>query len=263
LPLGAALLLLPTTARAMPKYNPFTYTYATLGEGEMEIEQYVDFVPLKATALTGAPQWYLAPQFQTEFEYGITDRLELGLYVTYAPAPSPTLYRAAPYVIEGNGAKQRLRLRLAEPDEWPIDVGLYAEVVENDREIEIEAKIILEKRIDRLRAIVNLWGEREYYFDGRKEWVINPTVGLSYQVTPSIFPGVEGWVRAEWPDGSSRPRVFNQGPAGYAGPTLSINFGRAWWTVGAYLRFTDPGHTLAPGEVYGNFWARSIVGFDL
>ena len=35
-------------AQATPKYNPFTYTYETLGEGEVEIEQYADLVPQKS-----------------------------------------------------------------------------------------------------------------------------------------------------------------------------------------------------------------------
>src|SRR5258708_5022147 len=46
------LLLWPAALSATPKYNPYTYTYATLGEGEVEIEQYVDLVPLKSRNAT-------------------------------------------------------------------------------------------------------------------------------------------------------------------------------------------------------------------
>ncbi|HWL88039.1 MAG TPA: hypothetical protein VNO21_19685, partial [Polyangiaceae bacterium] len=97
----------------------------------------------------------------------------------------------------------------------------------------------------------------------QREWVINPTAGLSYQVTPSIFPGIEGWMRAEWPDPSVSPRVFNLGPHYYVGPTMSFNFGRFWWTSGVYLRVNDAMRSLQPGEAYGNVWFRTIVGVDL
>lgn len=260
--LAASLLATSRVARATPKYNPFTYTYETLGEGEVEIEQYADLVPRRAIdANTGGEQWFTATQFQTELEYGITDRLELGLYFTFVPS-SAGLTGVTP-MTEGNGVKQRLRLRLAEPDELPVDIALYGEVVENDREIELEAKVILQKRFDRLRLDVNLWGEREFYFDGHNEWVINPTAALSYQVTPSIFPGIEAWVRSEYPDNAPTPRPFSLGPAAYVGPTLSVNFGRLWTTAGVYLRVTDMSRTLQPRDIYGNVWVRTIVGVDL
>jgi hypothetical protein len=260
-------------AQATPKYNPFTYTYETLGEGEVEIEQYADLVPLRGTnTTTNAPTWYVGTQFQTELEYGISDRLELGLYFTFVPLPSATLPRGGAAstpalsnvspMIEGNGVKQRLRLRLADPDELPVDIALYGEVVENEREIELEAKIILQKRFAGLRLDVNLWGEREFYYDGHNEWVINPTAAVSYQVTPSIFPGVEAWVRSEYLDGDET-RSFNQGPAAYVGPTFSVNFGRLWTTAGVYFRMTDMSRTLRPLDIYGNVWVRTIVGVDL
>lgn len=259
----AVVVSLPSAAQATPKFNPFTYTYDTLGEGEVEVEQYADAIPLKAVnAASGDPQWYVATQFQTEFEYGITNRLELGLYVSLVPTPPASLAQTG-NTPEGNGVKQRLRYRFAEEGQWPIDVGIYGELVENDHEIEIEGKVILQKRIGRLRALMNLWVEHEWYYINRREWVINPTAAVSYQVTPSFFPGVEGWMRVEWPDPGIHPRPFNLGPAVYAGPTVSLNFGRFWWTTGAYLRMNDPLRSLAPGDSYGNFWFRSIVGVDL
>jgi hypothetical protein len=250
-------------AAATPKFNPFTYTYDTLAEDEVELEQYADVVPLKAqNAGSGAPQWYAGTQFQTEFEYGVTDRLELGLYVAYAP-PGPADLTGTAVLIEGTGVKQRLRYRFVDEGVWPIDVAVYGEVVENDREIELEGKVILQKRLGRLRALVNLWAEREFYFVNRREWVINPTAALSYQVTPSIFPGVEGWMRVEWPDPSIHPRPFNLGPVEYVGPTMSFNFGRFWWTTGAYVRLNRAFRSLDPGDAYGNVWFRTIVGIEL
>src|SRR5262249_58078484 len=107
------------------------------GADEMEIEQYIDTTPLK----TGDPKdpggqvWDQRYVLQTEFEYGITDRLELGLYLVFAnDTGGPLAF---------DGTKQRLRFRLAEQGEWPIDVALYGEVAEFHDEFELEEKVIL------------------------------------------------------------------------------------------------------------------------
>jgi hypothetical protein len=253
----------PAVAWATPQPLPFTYVYETLPEGDMEVEQYVDLTPVKVLASTGTPQYLLASQFQTEFEYGISDRLELGLYATFQPTFG-SQYVQTPTLTEGTGVKERLRLRLAEAGQWPVDVGLYGEVVENEREIELEAKIILERRIDDLRIIANLWGEREYYYVNQADWVINPTLGMTYQVAPWFHPGVESWLRAEYPSPAPATRTFNLGPQVYVGPTAMLNLGKLWWSTGVYIRATDTAHSLQPGvDAFGSVWVRTIIGLSL
>jgi len=257
-----ASVLLPRAALANPKPLPFSYMVPTLGEGEVEIEQLADLTPVKAVSpLTGGGQYYLATQFQTEFEYGITDRLELGLYVSLAPQPGGLTQTAV--LTEANGVKQRLRYRFTDAGRWPIDVGLYAEVVENEREIELEGKVLLQRRFGKLAAVANLWGEREYEYTREQSWVLNPTAGLTYQVTPVFQPGVEGWMRVELPDASVHPRPFELGPHVFVGPTALLSFGKLWWSTGVYLRADDLGRSPQPGDNYGSVWARTIVGIGL
>lgn len=253
-------LLWPSTGATNPRPLPFSYIHETLAQGDAELEQYVDLTPLRAYSASGAAVWYGASQFQTEFEYGITDRLELGLYVTYAP--SDPAYSLTPTMFLGNGIKQRLRYRLAETGAWPIDVALYGEVAENEREIELEAKIILQRHFGRLRLVGNAWVEREFYYDGEREWVLNPTLGAVFEVTPSVQPGLEYWVRAEYPDGDTR-RVFNHGPHHYLGPTLLLQMGRLWWSNGVYLRMNDYDRTVAVGDSFGALFVRSVIGLGL
>src|SRR3954469_14277422 len=106
-----APVLSSNVARANPRPLPFTYQSETLPAGAVEVEQFVDFLPLRATnAVSGERVWLLASQFQTEFEVGLTDRLELGLYVTYVPTFGAA-YFETPQLPSGNGAKQRLRYR--------------------------------------------------------------------------------------------------------------------------------------------------------
>jgi len=265
--LGAAVLgAIASPARANPRSLPFTYTTDTLPEGKVEIEQYVDLVPLRArNANSGEAEWYLPSSFQTEIEIGLTDRLELGLYFTYVPDPPDTLIaNEALFPGTGNGLKQRLRYILADPGAWPLDVGVYGEVVENEREVELEAKLLLQKRFDRLRLAANISGEYEWYFEGQREIVLNPSAGATYEVTPSFHLGIDSWLRGEYPR-KPKPaeRTFGLGPAAYVGPAVMFNFGQIWWAVGAYVRVTDFSHDLQPGEPYGPVYFRSMIGYDL
>lgn len=248
------------TAHANPRPLPFTYQSETLPTGAMEVEQFVDFVPVRAlSSMTGNPAWLLTTQFQTEFEVGLTDRLELGLYVSFVPQVGDA-YAQVPTLQSGNGAKQRLRYRLADPQAWPVDVAVYGEVTENEREIELEAKIILQRRVGCVRFITNLWAEHELYLDGRREWVLNPTLGATAELSPRNHIGAEGWLRAEYPVGATGTRGFNLGPHAYVGPAFLASFGRLWWSTGAYLRVTDAGRATQLGDAYGHLWVRTIVG---
>lgn len=260
----AVALAAPAPVRANPRALPFTYTTDTLPKGAVEIEQYVDLVALRAISPSSEDDWYLPSAFQTEIEIGLTDRLELGLYMTFVPDVGEQFASKAVFPGLGNGLKQRLRYTLADPGAWPIDVGVYGELVENEREIEIEAKLLLHKRIDRLRIAANLSGELEFYFSGQREWVLNPSLGATYEVTPSLHIGVDSWLRGEYPT-NPKPatRTFGLGPQAYVGPAVMVNFGKLWWAVGTYVRVTDFSHELQPGEAYGPVYVRSMVGYDL
>jgi hypothetical protein len=251
-------------ARATPRPLPFTYTYDTLGEGETEIESYVDLTPVKAISQsTGNAIGYVATQFQTEFEHGITDNLELGLYLAYMPSPGEGYVNAAT-LTEGTGFKERLKYRLADEGEWPIDIALYGELVEYTTEFEIEAKIILAKRFGKLRIAANAWAEWEnYYALTQHDWVLNPTVGATYQITPAVHVGAEYWMRVEFPDTNPNPRPFSVGPNQFVGPALLLNFGSFWWATGVYARVNDVNHAAAPLDDYGPVWVRTVIGVEL
>jgi hypothetical protein len=252
-------------AHANPRPLPFTYTTDTLPEGGVELEQFVDLTPLRALSpVTSMEETYLASAFQTEIEIGLTDRLELGLYLTFVPDFGEAYSNQARFAGVGTGLKQRLRYALADPGAWPIDVGVYGELVENEREIELEAKLLLQRRFDRVRVAANLSAEYEFYFSKQRELVINPSLGAVYELTPSVHAGVETWMRGEYPQ-HPKPamRTFGLGPQAYAGPTLLIDFGKLWWSFGVYARVTEMSHDLAVGEPFGRVWVRSMIGYGL
>lgn len=257
-------LAVSSVAHANPRALPFTYTTDTLAAGSAELELFTDLVPLRAISPTTTRETsYLASAFQLEVEIGLPDRLELGLYATFVPSLGDTLAGAAQPAGTGNGLKQRLRYTLAEPAQWPVDVGIYGELAENEREVELEAKVLLERRLDRLRIAANLSFEYELYFAGAREVVINPSAGATYELSPRVHVGIDAWLRSEYPSDPPAVRTFGLGPQLYAGPVVLLAFKRVWWSSGAYFRVTEPGHDLEPGEPFGRVWFRSAIGFDL
>src|SRR4051812_40086829 len=137
--LALALLLVPVLAHANPRPLPFTYTTDTLPEGGVEIEQFADLDPLRASDPDDPTKRisYLASAFQTEIEIGLRPRLELGLYFTFVPDPGEGYANKGEFPGVGSGLKQRLRYIFADPGEWPIDVGLYGELTESTSELEL------------------------------------------------------------------------------------------------------------------------------
>ena len=258
-------LAVSATSRANPRALPFTYTTDTLPRGGVEIEQYVDLALLRAVSSSSSNvEWYLPSAFQTEIEIGLTDRLELGLYMTFVPDAGEQFASKALFPGLGNGLKQRLRYILADPGALPIDVGVYGELVENEREFEVEAKLLLQRRFDRLRIAANLSGELELYYSGQRELVLNPSAGATYEITPSLHVGIDSWLRGEYPRNPKPPqRTFGLGPQAYVGPAVMFNFGKLWWAIAGYVRVTEFSHHLQLGEPYGPLYIRSLIGYDL
>jgi hypothetical protein len=281
---SGALFAREETAQANPRPLPFTYPYETLPEGATEVELYTDMTPLRVQAdpadATKGRLWENFYRLQTEFEYGITDRFELGLYQVFEANPQA----GGGNVFSFDGLKARIRTRLAEAGEWPVDVGLYFEVSDFHDELELEQKIILGRRFGHLRVMSNLWVEEEFErpFDdsphrGEMEVFFNPTLGATYELSPRIQVGLEYWTRGriggDDDDESAAPadaaeaearRIDrrNDGFHHFLGPTFHYNMGRAWLSVGVYSHLNDA-NKPQPGEAYGPWWARTVLGVDL
>ncbi|MFO0588802.1 MAG: hypothetical protein U0441_14725 [Polyangiaceae bacterium] len=250
------------SAGANPRALPFTYPYETLAKGDFELEQFADLTPSVALSTsTGKPANLGLFLFTTEFEYGLTDRLELGLYFQLAPSAGDGFASAG--ALGNTAIKQRLRYRIGREGELPIDMSVYGELAESDREIEIEAKLNLQKRFGGLRIMSNLWAEYELYFDGKREWVLNPTLGATYQLMPELHIGAESWVRAEFPEGLTGTRPYGLGPHAYVGPTVMANFGKLWFSLGTYFRVSDVERPVEVGDVFGRVWVRAVTGVEM
>ena len=278
----AGAMLASGTAAANPRPLPFTYPYETLAEGAVEAELYADTTPLRVQAdpadASKGRLWEPYYKLQTELEFGLTDRWELGLYQVFEASPQD----GGSNVFTFDGMKARIRTRLAEAGELPVDIGLYLEVADLHDELELEEKILLSRRFGRLRVMTNLWVEQELRrpFDGDANrelaFMINPTLGATYQLGTRVQVGVEYWARGKIA-GRSNPDTSGMDSAAaeaariarrndevhqFVGPTFHVNLGRAWISLGVYAHLNDA-NKPQPGEAYGPVWMRSVLGLDL
>jgi len=266
--LAAATLLatvgaLTTRAHANPKVLPFSYGTGTVAPGHLEIEQYVDVVPVRVARelADGTSEAVTTPRYvlQTELEIGVTDRLELGFYTMFrqnASADAPVLHFA--------GLKQRGRYRVSDPT-WPIGVGLYLEIAELSDEIELEQKILLDKRLGRVTVQANLWIEQEWYWIAKEtKYLYNPTLGAAYEVNPALTVGAEYWVRGRFDAPAAATGDDDAGGARhFLGPTVMLQKGEYWLSAGAYARLDALGAAAVVGDAYGKAYVRVIFGIGL
>jgi hypothetical protein len=204
----------------------------------------------------------LRSELTTELEYGITNRLEFGFYFAFEQAASAT----APY-FQFQGIKQRLRYELSEQPCWPLGVGLYVEVGEFHDEIELEQKILLSRRFGRIGLGANLWVEQEYYFqENTWKFVYNPTFGAYYEFLPQFSLGAEYWIRGRFDEPSAAEEASSDLPTTtrhYAGPTVLVQAGEHFLSLGSYLRFDHLTESLAIGDPSGRVWFRLLIGILL
>lgn len=264
--LTAALLGVAATAGATPHPNPFTYPYATLAEGAVEVEQYVDLVPVRVErekadgTLEGVTS--LRSVLQTEIEYGLTDRWEVGFYFAFRQGASAT----TPF-LRFDGVKQRARYRLCERDGLPVDLGIYLELAEFHDELEFEQKLIVAKRLGDLELTTNLWVEQEWYFQTNDtKYLYNPTLAASYQLSPRMIVGAEYWTRGRFDDPSASESASGDAPTKarhYLGPTFLYQRQKASFAIGVYARLDGLGNSAVVNDPYGKLWVRAIVSLDL
>lgn len=263
-------LCLPARSYANPHPLPFTYPYETLPQGEAEVEQFADVQLVQTdnphTASGSGLEHAAAVVFTTEFEFGLTDRLELGLYGVVQNSPwQDDGSGKGQTALEFGGVKQRLRYRLFDPGELPVDISVYGELAESPEEIELEAKINLQRRVGPLTFMVNLWAEREFYFSGETEWVAHPTGGVTWQVLPQLHIGLEYWMHYEFggPASSDPEDAFNRAPHSFIGPAIQFQTKRVWVAAAPYLRLDRLSRADAAGDEFGKVWFRMAVGVDL
>jgi hypothetical protein len=213
-------------APAAASERHFTYTYESgvLRPGARELEPWNTF-------RLGKSDFYRRLDTRIEAELGLTDRLQTSLYLNMKAVTEDTpLGRASRTELQGISSEWKLKL--SDPVADRAGVALYGELSAGTSEVEIEGKLILDKRVGRLLGALNLVAEREWKLDGPEaehETTLEVDAAACWFLTPRLTAGLEirshtVFLPAEEP---TRSALF-------LGPTVSYAR-EGWWVAASVL----------------------------
>lgn len=240
----SALLILvlgANIASADSRRFAWSYESTTSPAGLGEYEQWVTWKTDKDTDAE-----YDRLEFRQEFEYGLTDRLQLGFY--FANWRRTTT--AAGTTTQVRSSSAELIYNLTDPANAPVGAALYAEVSLGQEVFELEAKLLLEKSLGRTLLVANTVLESEWEHE---QWaddkgVFEQTIGVSHQITPRVMLGAEGLLEIEIEDWEEAGD-----PLLYLGPNASVR-SEKWWIT------TSPLFQLSSEEGEPNLSWRTLIG---
>lgn len=240
--LGISLALVTSAAAGSRKFG-YSYETTTMPAGAMELESIVTWKTDQASD----------PDFErydirNEFEYGVTDRLQLAFYfadLRYEESATESgkfeLHDMAVEVI----------YNLTDPNTTPFGSALYGEIKGSDDFIELEGKFLLQKNLGPWTLIYNIGGEIEWendYLDDKAE--LMQSAGVSYQFNPAWSVGAEALHEI------AVPEVETFGDSGvYLGPNVS------WRNEQFSLTLTGLWQVTALADE-PDFQLRTIFSFD-
>ena len=254
LPITAPVLGL-TAALALAQFSDgfaserrFTYTYEpeTMTAGGMEFEQWVTLRTLRNDQV--GQRNYSALELREEFEYGVTDRYTVSVYLNGKqqgyedPATSSDFSK---FTFQGVSLENQYMV--LNPADKPVGLTLYLEPRFSGMEFELEQKIILGQRHGNWKWALNLthateWADHFHDTEGEVE----ASVGLAYQFGKRWAVGVEARDHNELPEYAQWENT-----ALYVGPVVSYRADK-WW--GALTVMPQVFGANFGGDPDGNGW---------
>ncbi|MBL7662533.1 transporter [bacterium] len=205
----------------------FTYVYESsiLPVGVWELEQWV-------TNQNGREQGdYSRWDLRTEFEYGLTERLQTALYFNWQSVRADGV-PGGESDTKFKGISSEWVYQITNPELDPLGSALYAEISTDGLDFELEGKILLSKKIDEnLVAGINAIYEAEWEREDNtteKEAKLEFTAGVSYKLTAAWAVGLESRYTSAYPDGVDLSGQEYQAVS--VGP--NIHYGTSkWWAT--------------------------------
>lgn len=243
--LAATCCVAPSRSQAGARRFTYVYEATTSAPGTFEFETW-------ATWKTSPREQrrFNAVDFRHELEFGITDRLQLAIYIAdwgYREDPDSNKHG-----FSFQDAALELIYNLTNPTTDFLGSALYGEIKGGPEELELESKVILQKNIGRFVLAYNATLEAKWEGDHLEErgGEIAQTFGVSYEVSPAFLLGAEVLHEIDLPDWSeAKDSVV------YGGPNASYRHGNWWATLTPLVQLTN-----IASEV--DFQTRLIFGFS-
>ena len=223
-----SLLAITVSASAGERHFANVYETTTAPKAGLEFENWVTWEARRGRG-DDTNLW----KFRHEIEYGITDRLQLGVYLANWNLSSDTGHKNRTAY---ESASAELIYRLTDPTADPLGSALYLEVEGGHDIFALEGKLLLQKNIGPWVVAWNGVLEAEWEGHGLNERVgtLEQTFGVSYQVHPRFSVGAELVHEVSFENWSeSGPNIL------FAGPNVSWRFGRGYITAATLFQCTS------------------------
>jgi hypothetical protein len=221
----AVITVVLLAAPAFSQDRVFTHTYQTnvLPLGVMELESWT-------TVRSGREEFYNRLDQRLELELGLGKNWQTAFYFN-----TSTITSLGAFGLEKEneiGFSNEWKVKLSDPVANKIGAGLYAEIGFNGGELELEGKLLLDKRIGKNIFAANFVVEYEMEFEYEaEENEVEAETELPFEIdlawmrmcTERCGLGLE--VRNHNENG---PEEGWESSALYAGPTAHFN-GNRWW----------------------------------
>ena len=259
----ALVLLWPSSSTANERHFAYAYETGVLPEEAVELE-------LWTTARVGREDYYTRFDQRLELEVGLGHGLQTAFYMNFrgiAEETADTIQKRFDF----RGVSSEWKLKLSDPTADSLGSAIYGEVTWMPHEVELEAKLLLDKRIGSFLVAYNLVGEVEIEIDkeagGEAEWekkvIVENLLSFGYMAGEGAAVGIELRSPMVWKEGSLDYAAL------FAGPVLSFSE-RSWWvamTVLAQLPALKASDG-SPDETFvlnsqERFEARILLGFHL
>lgn len=241
----------------------FTYVYQSLvlNKGQKELE-------IWTTYRSGKEDYFRRMDARAEFEVGLGKRFQTAFYLNFSSQSSGALEDTIAFIENETefSFSNEWKYKLSDAVADVLGSALYGEVTIGTTEVELEVKVILDKRIGRVTQALNLVFEPEWKWKPKND-VISPGIEYKFEINYGlgVFLGKGFTIGAE----IRNPNVYENNNWGssalYAGPTLSWSRNDFWVNLTfmpqiAGLRGIEPGHGLNLDE-YERYQARIIFAY--
>lgn len=220
-----AVGLLPQPLRADDRRFTYVYEPETPPAGSMEFENWVTLGAGRNS--TVGQDNYTLWELRQEFEYGVTDRYAVGLYLN----ESAENYRAtatganvSDFTFEGLSLENRFNV--LNPAERAVGLTLYLEGTYSGDEAEIEEKLILGQRHGKWKWAFNIiqatgWENNLSEIEGE----LGGSLGVAYDLGSAWSIGIE------FRNQTLMPQYSNiESTVLFLGPVVSVRQER-WWAA--------------------------------
>jgi len=225
LALGVAAGTVAVEAEASERRFSYTYESLVLNPGEVEMEPWT-------TYRVGRDDYFARLDHRLEFEVGLSHRLQTAFYFNFH-ATTAQVDSTLASEFEWGGISNEWKLKLRDPVADPFGLALYFEWGASTSEVEVEAKLIVDKRTSNFLVAFNALIEPEWEFEvepgtdeveAEDEIIFEFDLGVAYFVNSSLSLGVEARNHNEYVSGEYEHSALFLGPvASYASNT--------WWAT--------------------------------